>query len=77
MTQMALTVNEACATARMGRTKLYEAINSGALPAKKHGKRTLILTADLHRWLDALPNVKTRGPAAAIATLGRDEERMA
>jgi excisionase family DNA binding protein len=65
MTQIALTVNEACAAARVGRTKLYEAINSGTLSAKKHGKRTLILTADLHRWLDALPNVKARGPAAA------------
>jgi excisionase family DNA binding protein len=59
MTSMALTVNEACATARMGRTKLYEAINSGALPAKKHGKRTLILTADLHRWLDTLEHLDT------------------
>jgi hypothetical protein len=37
------------------RRKLYEAINSGALKARKNGKRTVILDADLNNWLTSLP----------------------
>lgn len=37
------------------RRKLYEAINSGALKARKNGKRTVILDTDLNNWLTSLP----------------------
>jgi excisionase family DNA binding protein len=50
-----LSVAEACAIAGVGRTKIYEAISSGALKARKFGKRRIILRSDLHAFLTALP----------------------
>ena len=38
-----------------GRQAIYDAINSGALKAKKLGKRTLILDEDYQTWLRSLP----------------------
>jgi excisionase family DNA binding protein len=55
MEQLALTVAEACAAARVGKTALYEAIASGALVARKRGRRTLVLPADLNDWIERLP----------------------
>lgn len=54
---LAYSVAEACETARIGRTSLYEAIRAGELRAVKHSKRTLILAEDLRRWLESLPAV--------------------
>jgi hypothetical protein len=39
MEQLALTVAEACAAGRVGKTVLYQAIASGALVARKLGQR--------------------------------------
>lgn len=52
-----MTVAEACTAARIGRTALYEAIKSGDLVAAKFGRKTLIRTEDLRRWLDGLPTI--------------------
>jgi excisionase family DNA binding protein len=52
----ALSIAEACATAGIGRTKIYEAIANGSLQARKCGKRTLVLRADLRAYLAALPS---------------------
>jgi hypothetical protein len=41
--------------ARCHLSKLYSAINSGALPARKNCKRSVILCSDLEAWLSALP----------------------
>ena len=50
-----MTVNEVANWARVGRTKIYEEINSGALAAFKFGRRTYI-TADAARaWLASQP----------------------
>jgi excisionase family DNA binding protein len=51
----ALSIAEACAMAGIGRTKIYEAIASGTLTARKCGKRTLILPDDLRKFLTSLP----------------------
>ena len=50
-----LSVPEACRIAGLGRTKIYEAITAGRLKARKVGKRTLILRADLDSFLNSLP----------------------
>jgi excisionase family DNA binding protein len=39
----------------VGRDKLYELIRSGQLPARKVGRRTLIVASDLEAFLKALP----------------------
>ena len=56
-TPIAYTIAEVCAEARAGRTAVYEAIKCGALIARKRGRRTIILSDDLHRWLDSLPAI--------------------
>jgi excisionase family DNA binding protein len=53
-----LSIAEACAVAGLGRTKIYEAISDGSLKARKCGKRTIILRADLQSFLSALPVVE-------------------
>jgi len=50
-----LTIYEACTSSGIGKTKLYEAINSGKLKAHKAGRRTLILSDDLRDYLSSLP----------------------
>jgi excisionase family DNA binding protein len=60
----ALTIQEACSHSGIGKTKLYEAINSGRLKARKAGKRTLILSDDLREYLSALPLIV---PAAEMS----------
>lgn len=53
-----LSILEACRVAGIGRTKIYEAIASGSLKARKFGKRTIILRTDLQSFLSALPVVE-------------------
>jgi excisionase family DNA binding protein len=51
----ALSIDEVCAAIGIGRTKVYEAIATRALKARKVGKRTLILRDDLRQFLASLP----------------------
>ena len=57
---LAHTIAEACARSGIGRTSIYELINTGQLPARKRGRRTLILTEDLQRCLQSLPSITVR-----------------
>ncbi|WP_338689302.1 MULTISPECIES: helix-turn-helix domain-containing protein [Bradyrhizobium] len=54
--RLALSINEASRLARVGRTQLYEALQAGELKAKKRGATTLILPAELKRWIESLPD---------------------
>ncbi len=50
-----LSIEESCQASGIGRTKLYEAIGSGQLIAKKAGRRTIILPKHLAEYLENLP----------------------
>jgi excisionase family DNA binding protein len=52
---LAYTVDEASQVSRIGRNNLYLAVQTGALRARKLGKKTLILREDLLAWLENLP----------------------
>lgn len=56
--QLSYTIDEACALIGVGRTKLYEVLDSGKLPARKWGKRTLILRNDLEKFVSNLDAYK-------------------
>ena len=63
MEKLAYTIDEAADQGAGSRTIVYEAINSGALKAKKRGKRTIILAPDLIQYLESLPDF----PSQAVA----------
>jgi excisionase family DNA binding protein len=50
----AYTIPEAAAALKIGRTRLYELLTSGALPAKKIGRKTIILRTDLEAFFAGL-----------------------
>ena len=52
---IALTIPEAVELSRMTRTFIYDALKRGDLSARKSGRRTLILTDELNRFVDGLP----------------------
>lgn len=54
----ALTIADACALARISKSSIYYLIADGRLKARKLGRRTLILRADLVGFLAALPETK-------------------
>jgi excisionase family DNA binding protein len=55
-----LTVSEACALGRFGRTFFYKMISSGKLRAMKNGSRTVVLASDLTRLLENLPQISPK-----------------
>jgi excisionase family DNA binding protein len=52
---LAHTISAACRISGLGRTTIYGALKSGALSARKCGRRTLILADDLDDFLHKLP----------------------
>lgn len=63
---IAYDVVEAAKRAGVGRSKIFEEINAQRLKARKAGRRTLILHADLAAWAASLPvrEIETRKHAA-------------
>lgn len=55
MRKIAYTVDEAVAAGPIGRSKIYEAMRRGDLPAHKCGRRTFVLVEDFERYLKAQP----------------------
>jgi excisionase family DNA binding protein len=51
----AFTIAQVMARVGLGRDSVYRAIREGQLPAKKFGKRTLIVGTDLEAFLKSLP----------------------
>ncbi len=68
---VAYSVTDAASKAGVGRSTLYNAISAGELPARKLGKRTLVLRSDLEHWLTGAPvydaSTKTDCPANRTA----------
>jgi len=54
--RLSVSPEEASALTGIGLTSIREAISSGDLKAKKHGRRTIILPDDLRAWLKTLPD---------------------
>ncbi len=63
MEKLAYTIAEAVDQGAGSRTVVYEAINAGTLKAKKRGKRTVILAADLAGYLESLPDFHEQAAA--------------
>lgn len=59
--KLAYSINEACEATSIGRTRMYELINSGDVQATRIGKRTLVIAASLH----ALVSGKAHGITSA------------
>jgi excisionase family DNA binding protein len=57
---IAVSINEACKWAGIGRSSIYQAIRRGELPIRKSGRRSLVLMADLQRWISELPTSEAR-----------------
>jgi excisionase family DNA binding protein len=61
---LAYSVEETLRLLGICRPKLYQEINAGRIVARKLGRRTIILAAEVHRYLDALPQIEAREAAA-------------
>lgn len=66
---IALSIDEAAQQANVCRDKVYEAIRRGELKARKAGRRTLILRADLESFLADLPKLELR-PTQSVDASG-------
>ena len=55
--RLTYSVDELPAVTGLGKTRLYELMNSGAITARKAGRRTLILREDVEAFLRGLPTV--------------------
>jgi len=56
--RIAFSIAESMALAGVGRDSIYRAIRAGRLPARKLGRRTIILAGDLQQFLESLPKME-------------------
>jgi excisionase family DNA binding protein len=53
--RVALSLKQAAESADLSLSSIKKAVARGELRSRKHGRRTLVLPADLNRYLEALP----------------------
>jgi excisionase family DNA binding protein len=58
---LALSIRQVCALTGLGRTTVFAAIRTKRLVARKCGRRTVILVADLNTFLRNLPTAPEDG----------------
>jgi excisionase family DNA binding protein len=56
---LGLSIEAAAEVSGFGRSKVFELIRTGALPARKVGRRTIILRCDLVGFMENLPRAGT------------------
>lgn len=54
-------IAQVCSELGIGRTFVYELIRSGQLRAVKIGRRTIVLSDDLNRYIAGLPTLQLDG----------------
>ena len=64
MEKMAYSIREATDEGAGSRSVIYEAIKNGSLRARKRGRSTVILAADLTEYLESLPDFHHEQAAA-------------
>jgi excisionase family DNA binding protein len=73
LTPLAVSPRDAAHLMGVSRSRVYELINAGELPAYKDGARTLILVADIEAWLARLRAMPKSG--SRVGPLLPPEER--
>ena len=63
LTPYAVSIADAVKIVGLGRTSLYAAIAAGKLKTKKSGRRTLVETAALRQFIEALPESTSQNAA--------------
>jgi excisionase family DNA binding protein len=53
----AFTITQVIQRTKLGRDSIYRAIRDDKLIARKYGKRTLVVAADLEKFLTSLPTI--------------------
>ena len=71
MNKEAFDLRELVALGHGCRTFLYQQLSAGKLIARKRGRRTVVLRADLDAWVASLPVVEPRKAANSMR-----EDRM-
>ena len=69
-TVAAYSVTQIMARTGIGREAVYRAIKEGRLPARKYGRRTLVLASDLERFLQSLPRMHAEHYVSPCPHLG-------
>lgn len=61
----AYSVNDALQAMSIGRTLFYREVAAGRIVAKKVGRKTIVPTASIERWLNSLPQAGRERARAA------------
>ncbi len=51
----AMTVDEFCGWASIGRSKFYQEVNEGRIKLRKIGRKSIVTFSDANAWLESLP----------------------